>query len=73
MLKSEKSPLNVRSRIATPPYRFCDDTKIAFLKAVASAAFERFENHVQLELLSVLASPELREPDNLRTFVSSPP
>ena len=27
----------------------------------------------QLELLSARASPQLREPDNLRTFVSSPP
>jgi hypothetical protein len=26
------------------------------------AAFDRLENHVQLELLSVRASPELREP-----------
>jgi hypothetical protein len=26
----------------------------------------------QLELLSARASPQLREPDNLRTFVSSP-
>ena len=51
-LVREKRPLNAPDLGSRQlPWRFYDDSRRAFLQAIASAAFKRIENRVQLELL----------------------
>jgi hypothetical protein len=56
-VQREKRPFDAYARIATLPYRFYDDSRRAFLQAVASAAFDRLENRVQLEIVERVSIP----------------